>query len=164
VRADVSNYIDVRAVDYVLHFASPASPVLPQDAIPTLKVGALGTHNALGLALVEKAKFFLASTANVTAIRNLSSARGHTGVTSTHRTSRRCTTKPNAMPNDDMAYIAFTAWNSHRPHLQHLWSSHRLNDGRALSQLRVSGVAAASRLRRFMETENNAQFLLRSVI
>jgi dTDP-glucose 4,6-dehydratase len=51
------------AVDYVLHFASPASPVdylkLP---IQTLKVGSLGTHNALGLALAKKAKFFLAST------------------------------------------------------------------------------------------------------
>jgi dTDP-glucose 4,6-dehydratase len=64
VRADVSKYIDVPGpVDYVLHFASPASPVdylkLP---IQTLKVGALGTHNALGLAFAKKAKFFLAST------------------------------------------------------------------------------------------------------
>ena len=64
LRADVSSYIDVAGpVDYVLHFASPASPVdylkLP---IQTLKVGALGTHNALGLALAKKAKFFLAST------------------------------------------------------------------------------------------------------
>src|SRR5271156_548672 len=64
VRCDVSKYIDVPGpVDYVLHFASPASPVdylkLP---IQTLKVGALGTHNALGLALAKKAKFFLAST------------------------------------------------------------------------------------------------------
>jgi dTDP-glucose 4,6-dehydratase len=63
-RADVSTYIDVPGpVDYVLHFASPASPVdylkLP---IQTLKVGSLGTHNALGLALAKKAKFFLAST------------------------------------------------------------------------------------------------------
>ena len=63
-RGDVSNYIDVAGpVDYVLHFASPASPVdylkLP---IPTLKVGALGTHNALGLALAKDAKFLLAST------------------------------------------------------------------------------------------------------
>src|SRR5436305_13952932 len=50
-------------VDAVLHFASPASPVdylrLP---IQTLKVGALGTHNALGLALAKNAKFLLAST------------------------------------------------------------------------------------------------------
>ena len=63
-RGDVSNYIDVAGpVDYVLHFASPASPVdylkLP---IQTLKVGALGTHNALGLALAKNAKFLLAST------------------------------------------------------------------------------------------------------
>ncbi len=64
VRADVTKYIDVPGpVDYVLHFASPASPVdymkLP---IPTLKVGSLGTHNALGLVRVKKAKFMLAST------------------------------------------------------------------------------------------------------
>ena len=64
LRHDVSHYIDVSGpVDYVLHFASPASPVdylkLP---IQTLKVGALGTHNSLGLALAKKAKYFLAST------------------------------------------------------------------------------------------------------
>jgi dTDP-glucose 4,6-dehydratase len=63
-RQDVTRYIDVPdPVDYVLHFASPASPVdylkLP---IQTLKVGALGTHNSLGLALAKKAKYLLAST------------------------------------------------------------------------------------------------------
>jgi dTDP-glucose 4,6-dehydratase len=63
-RADVCRFIEVPGpVDYVLHFASPASPVdylkLP---IQTLKVGSLGTHNALGLALAKGAKFFLAST------------------------------------------------------------------------------------------------------
>jgi dTDP-glucose 4,6-dehydratase len=63
-RQDVTRYIDVPGpVDYVLHFASPASPVdylkLP---IQTLKVGALGTHNSLGLALAKKAKYLLAST------------------------------------------------------------------------------------------------------
>src|SRR6201997_3288269 len=64
VRADVSNYIDVAGpVDYVLHFASPASPVdYLKMPIQTLKVGALGTHNALGLALAKNAKFFLSST------------------------------------------------------------------------------------------------------
>jgi dTDP-glucose 4,6-dehydratase len=61
---NVSEYIDVSGpVEAVLHFASPASPPdylrLP---IQTLKVGALGTHNALGLALAKKARFFLAST------------------------------------------------------------------------------------------------------
>lgn len=54
------------AVDYVLHFASPASPVdYLQHPIPTLKVGALGTHNALGLAKAKKAVFLLASTSEV---------------------------------------------------------------------------------------------------
>src|SRR6201987_5403445 len=58
LRGDVSAYIDVPGpVDYVLHFASPASPVdslkLP---IQTLKVGSLGTHNSLGFALAKKAK------------------------------------------------------------------------------------------------------------
>jgi dTDP-glucose 4,6-dehydratase len=61
---DVSKFIDVPGpVDYVLHFAPPASPVdylkLP---IQTLKVGSLGTHNTLGLALAKNAKYFLAST------------------------------------------------------------------------------------------------------
>ena len=61
---DVSKYIDVPGpVDAVLHFASPASPVdylkLP---IQTLKVGSLGTHNSLGLALAKHARYFLAST------------------------------------------------------------------------------------------------------
>ena len=64
LRTDVSSYIHVPGpVDYVLHFASPASPVdYLSMPIPTLKVGALGTHNALGLARAKNAKFFLAST------------------------------------------------------------------------------------------------------
>ena len=67
VRHDVTEFIDIPgAVDYVLHFASPASPIdylrLP---IQTLKVGALGTHNALGLTKVKKACFLLASTSEV---------------------------------------------------------------------------------------------------
>src|SRR6187551_996285 len=65
VKHNVSNFIFVpeQQIDYVFHFASPASPIdyleLP---IPTLKVGALGTHNALGLAKDKKATFILAST------------------------------------------------------------------------------------------------------
>ena len=63
IKQNVSNYILARAVDFVFHFASPASPIdyleLP---IPTLKVGALGTHNTLGLAKAKKATFLLAST------------------------------------------------------------------------------------------------------
>ena len=61
---DVSRYIEVQGpVEAVLHFASPASPPdYLKFPIQTLKVGALGTHNTLGLALAKRAKFFLAST------------------------------------------------------------------------------------------------------
>ncbi|NIO70667.1 MAG: NAD-dependent epimerase/dehydratase family protein [Anaerolineae bacterium] len=67
IKHDVTNYIYVEGrLDAVLHFASPASPLdyleLP---IQTLKVGALGTHKALGLALTKKARFLLASTSEV---------------------------------------------------------------------------------------------------
>jgi dTDP-glucose 4,6-dehydratase len=67
IRRDVSKSIRVPGrVDYVLHFASPASPLdYLQFPIQTLKVGALGTHNALGLAKDKKATFFLASTSEV---------------------------------------------------------------------------------------------------
>jgi dTDP-glucose 4,6-dehydratase len=67
IKHDVTNYIYVEGpVDFVLHWASPASPIdyllLP---IPTLKVGALGTHKALGLAKAKGARFVLASTSEV---------------------------------------------------------------------------------------------------
>ena len=64
IRQNVSEYIFVPgSVDYVFHFASPASPIdYLEHPIPTLKVGALGTHNALGLAKDKKATFLLAST------------------------------------------------------------------------------------------------------
>lgn len=67
IRHNVTNYIYISGeLDAVLHFASPASPIdylkLP---IQTLKVGALGTHNALGLALAKHARFLLASTSEV---------------------------------------------------------------------------------------------------
>ncbi|MDP3919738.1 MAG: SDR family oxidoreductase [Candidatus Omnitrophota bacterium] len=64
---NVSKYIDYSgSVDYVMHFASPASPVdYLNHPIPTLKVGALGTHNALGLAKDKRAIFMLASTSEV---------------------------------------------------------------------------------------------------
>ena len=67
VRHDVSNYIDLEGpVDAVLHWASPASPIdYLERPIPTLKVGALGTHNALGLAKAKRARFVLASTSEV---------------------------------------------------------------------------------------------------
>ncbi|HEX6806787.1 MAG TPA: UDP-glucuronic acid decarboxylase family protein [Gemmatimonadaceae bacterium] len=67
VRHNISTYTYVAGpLDGVLHFASPASPIdYLEHPIPTLKVGALGTHNALGLALHKRARFFLASTSEV---------------------------------------------------------------------------------------------------
>lgn len=64
IRHDVSQYIFVPGtVNFVFHLASPASPIdYLEHPIPTLKVGALGTHNALGLAKDKKATFLLAST------------------------------------------------------------------------------------------------------
>jgi len=64
---DVSQHIHVTGhLDWVLHFASPASPIdYLQLPIQTLKVGAMGTHNALGLAKAKQAKFMLASTSEV---------------------------------------------------------------------------------------------------
>lgn len=67
IEHNICDYIEVPgSVDYVLHFASPASPIdylkLP---IQTLKVGSLGTHNALGFSKAKKAKFLLASTSEV---------------------------------------------------------------------------------------------------
>src|SRR5436190_2896795 len=67
IRHDVTRHIDIDGpVDFVLHWASPASPIdyleLP---IQTLKVGSLGTHNALGLAMNKKARFVLASPSEV---------------------------------------------------------------------------------------------------
>ena len=64
IRHDVSEFIFVPgSVDFVFHFASPASPIdYLEHPIPTLKVGALGTHNTLGLAKDKGAAFFLAST------------------------------------------------------------------------------------------------------
>jgi dTDP-glucose 4,6-dehydratase len=67
VKHDVTNFIHVGGeVDYVFHFASPASPTdFERLPIQILKVGALGTHKALGLAREKRAKFFLASTSEV---------------------------------------------------------------------------------------------------
>src|SRR5438874_1406720 len=63
IEQDVTTYIYVKGpVDAILHFASPASPVDYQELpIPTLKVGSLGTHKALGLAKEKNARFLLAS-------------------------------------------------------------------------------------------------------
>ena len=67
IKQNVTDYIYVEGpVDAILHFASPASPVdYLEHPIPTLKVGSLGTHKALGLAKLKKSRFLLASTSEV---------------------------------------------------------------------------------------------------
>lgn len=67
VAHDVTNFIELRGnLDYILHFASPASPIdYLKIPIQTLKVGALGTHNLLGLAKAKKARMLIASTSEV---------------------------------------------------------------------------------------------------
>jgi len=67
VNYDVTNYLHIPGdVDYVIHFASPASPIdYLRWPIQTLKVGSLGTHKALGLAKAKRARFLLASTSEV---------------------------------------------------------------------------------------------------
>lgn len=67
IKQDVCEYVDFKGdLDYILHFASPASPIdYLKIPIQTLKVGALGTHNLLGLAKVKKARILVASTSEV---------------------------------------------------------------------------------------------------
>ncbi len=67
VKYDVTNYVHCEGpLDYVLHFASPASPIdYLEKPIQTLKVGSLGTHKTLGLAKEKRARYLLASTSEV---------------------------------------------------------------------------------------------------
>ena len=67
IEHNVTKFIDINGpLDYILHFASPASPIdYLEFPIPTLKVGSLGTHNALGLAKKKKSVFLIASTSEV---------------------------------------------------------------------------------------------------
>ncbi len=67
IEQDVTDYLNIPGeIDFIFHFASPASPIdYLEYPIPTLKVGALGTHNALGLAKAKGATFVIASTSEV---------------------------------------------------------------------------------------------------
>ena len=67
IHHDVTKFIDIKGdLDYILHFASPASPIdYLKIPIQTLKVGSLGTHNCLGLALAKGARMIIASTSEV---------------------------------------------------------------------------------------------------
>ncbi len=136
MRHDVSHYIDVPGpVDYVLHFASPASPVdylkLP---IQTLKVGALGTHNSLGLALAKKAKYFLASTSECYGDPQISPQPetywGHVNPIGPRGVYDEAKRYAEAMA---MAYHRFHGVDTHIVRIFNTYGPRmRLNDGRAL--------------------------------
>jgi dTDP-glucose 4,6-dehydratase len=136
MRADVTRFIEVPGpVDYVLHFASPASPVdylkLP---IQTLKVGSLGTHNALGLALAKKAKFFLASTSECYGDPEVSPQSeeywGHVNPIGPRGVYDEAKRFAEAMT---MAYHRYHAVDTHIVRIFNTYGPRmRLNDGRAL--------------------------------
>jgi dTDP-glucose 4,6-dehydratase len=136
IRQDVSQYIDVAGpVDAVFHFASPASPPdYLKFPIQTLKVGGLGTHNALGLALAKKARFLLASTSECYGDPDVSpqpeSYWGHVnpvGPRSVYDESKRFAEAIT------MAYHRFHGVNTRIVRIFNTYGPRmRLNDGRAL--------------------------------
>jgi dTDP-glucose 4,6-dehydratase len=136
VRHDVSQYIDVPGpVEYVLNLASPASPVdylkLP---IQTLKVGALGTHNSLGLAMAKKAKYLLASTSECYGDPQVSpqseSYWGHVNPIGPRGVYDEAKRFAEAMV---MAYHRFHGVDTHIVRIFNTYGPRmRLNDGRAL--------------------------------
>ena len=67
IEHDITNFVHIEEdVDYILHFASPASPIdYLKIPIQTLKVGSLGTHNLLGLAKAKRSRILLASTSEI---------------------------------------------------------------------------------------------------
>jgi dTDP-glucose 4,6-dehydratase len=133
---DASRYIEVQGpVDAVLHFASPASPPdylkLP---IQTLKVGALGTHNTLGLALAKKARYLLASTSECYGDPNVSpqpeSYWGHVNPVGPRGVYDEAKRYAEAMT---MAYHRYHGLDTHIVRIFNTYGPRmRLNDGRAL--------------------------------
>ena len=124
-RCDLTEFVHVPGdVDVVLHFASPASPIdylrLP---IQTLKVGAIGTWHALGLAKEKNARFLLASTSEVYGDPQVHPSPSRTGATSTRWVRAACTTRRNGTQRHSRPPTGTArASNGDRPDLQHLWA------------------------------------------
>ena len=100
LRADVTDHIAVPGpVDYVLHFASPASPIdYAELPIETLKVGSIGTLHSLGLAREKGARFLLASTSETYGDPLVHPQPRVTGATSTRSARGPATTRPSGSP------------------------------------------------------------------
>jgi dTDP-glucose 4,6-dehydratase len=135
-RHDVSRFIDVQGpVEAVLHFASPASPPdYLRMPIQTMKVGALGTHNSLGLALAKNARFLLASTSECYGDPNVSpqpeSYWGNVNPVGPRGVYDEAKRYAEAMT---MAYHRYHGLDTHIVRIFNTYGPRmRLNDGRAL--------------------------------
>ena len=97
---DITQHYEIdEPVDFVYHMASPASPIdYARLPLHTLKVGAYGTHNTLGLAKIKRARFLLAPPPRSTATRSCTPSRRPTGATSTRSGRAACTTKRSGTP------------------------------------------------------------------
>ena len=157
----MTDYIYLKGpLDAILHFAVPASPVdyleLP---IQTLKVGCLGTHNALGLA-IGKGRALPAglAPAKSTATRWSTRSPRPTGATSTRSAPRGVYDEAKRFAEAmTMAYHRIHGVrHAHRPHLQHLWPAHAPGRWPRRAQLHWPGAArrAAHRLRRRQQTRS----------
>ncbi len=153
---DVSNYIFIHGkVDAVMHFASPASPN-PQSPsgyfnlpIQTMKAGALGTHNCLGVARAHNARFLIASTSEIYGdplvhpqTEDYAGNVDPVGPRAVYDEAKRFA------ESLTMAYHRCTqSGHAHRPHLQYLWSPHGPGGWSGLAQFTEAGVARPSRSR-----------------
>ena len=135
IKHDVTNYIYIEGpVDFVLHWASPASPIdyleLP---IPTLKVGALGTHKALGLAKAKNARFCRLHLRGLRRSARASAEGNLLGQRQPDRPARRLRRSQALRRSDDDGVSPLSRRRREdRPHLQHLRPAHAVNDGRAV--------------------------------
>ena len=125
---DVSQFIHVPGkLDYILHFASPASPIdYLKIPIQTLKVSSLGTHHCLGLALAQRARILVASTSEVygdpTVHPQTEEYWGNVNPVGPRGVVRR----GEALSGSDDHGLPHRPWtgNSHRPHLQYVRAAH----------------------------------------
>ena len=101
INQDVTEYLYLKGdVDFIIHFASPASPIdYMERPIPTLKVGSLGTHKALGLARERKRDFCSLPPARFTATQPFTPRQKTIGETSIQSGHAAAMTKQNASPN-----------------------------------------------------------------
>ncbi len=145
VEHNVSEPIEIDGpVDNVLHFASPASPVdYLAHPIPTLKVGSLGTHNALGLAKAKDARFLLASTSEVYGDPEVHPQREDYWGNVNPIGPRGCYDEAKRFA--EAITMAYHRYHGVKTRIVRIFNTYgprmRLNDGRVLAQLHETGPA-----------------------